>query len=534
MSIEKQATVKEPFWFILGGCVFVVLIGLIWLLTSVSFALDAQRKKVSKVQADLRAKESVQETKKEFESLSEKARRLEARREEVWKDAWNIQSDLMTWPGELQQHLGDAYFGDPIAEASWRDVYMNLYRQQYSDLADLVSPVLFKAPPAQDGSSIPDRKENWPAVLQWVRQWRPEFGPPTAEDMWLAQEDYWVQRELLKAIKEANDRVAQYELAEGAGMANTVQREYARQRFVNPYWQIDLVLADSGPRRVLKGKIKNLSPMRQLLTRVSYQVWFEDPQTARPSEEFTIQSEPIDANQEADLNFMIKDAEGERLSVELPITNQSATRLLGLAQVLDPATAPIKRIDRIEIGQHAHRTYDRRLYPAKQFGRVDIVMPSAQPTSADPMAGGGNSAVPAPTSSLRASNKTPHGLERLRYMLEPSHQCRQLPFGMVLLVDQAHVQDVLTALSNSKLRIQTTQVEWQRYRGQFKPPTTAKPIAQPMDTFSDPTKTTPRKPEEPKYALVQLAFYGVASLYERYPPRATTPTTTSENPMPEN
>ena len=43
---------------------------------------------------------------------------------------------------------------------------------------------------------------------------------------------------------------------------------------------------------------------------------------------------------------------------------------------------------------------------------------------------------------------------------------------MLLVIDQAHLQDVLTAVTNSKLRVQTTQVEWQHFpRGaSIKPP----------------------------------------------------------------
>ena len=44
-----------------------------------------------------------------------------------------------------------------------------------------------------------------------------------------------------------------------------------------------------------------------------------------------------------------------------------------------------------------------------------------------------------------------------------------MPIGMVLIVDQAHVQDVLTSFARSRLRFQITQVEWKRYRGSIQP-----------------------------------------------------------------
>jgi hypothetical protein len=57
-----------------------------------------------------------------------------------------------------------------------------------------------------------------------------------------------------------------------------------------------------------------------------------------------------------------------------------------------------------------------------------------------------------------------NGLDRNRY-LHVTEQCRHLPFGLLLIVDQANIPDVLTALANSKLRIQITQVQFQHARG---------------------------------------------------------------------
>src|SRR5262249_24851854 len=62
------------------------------------------------------------------------------------------------------------------------------------------------------------------------------------------------------------------------------------------------------------------------------------------------------------------------------------------------------------------------------------------------------------------SNLTPNGLERLRY-LDRTDQVRHMAIGMVLVVDQAHIQDVLRALANSRLRFQPTQYDWTRCHG---------------------------------------------------------------------
>ena len=52
-----------------------------------------------------------------------------------------------------------------------------------------------------------------------------------------------------------------------------------------------------------------------------------------------------------------------------------------------------------------------------------------------------------------------------RRHVEITPQVRRMPVGIVVIVDQAYIQDVLLAFANSSLRFQITQVTWQRFRG---------------------------------------------------------------------
>jgi hypothetical protein len=63
-----------------------------------------------------------------------------------------------------------------------------------------------------------------------------------------------------------------------------------------------------------------------------------------------------------------------------------------------------------------------------------------------------------------SGDSTPNGLRRDRY-LQTTETSRALPVGLVLIVDQSNIQDVLVALADSRLRIQTTQVAFQHVRG---------------------------------------------------------------------
>jgi hypothetical protein len=84
-----------------------------------------------------------------------------------------------------------------------------------------------------------------------------------------------------------------------------------------------------------------------------------------------------------------------------------------------------------------------------------MTAPSGLPSGVDPtMAGGANIA--------NSTDSTPNKLSRKRY-IDITPQVRRMPVGMVVIVDQAFIQDVLVALANSKLRFQTTQFDWNRF-----------------------------------------------------------------------
>src|ERR1019366_8825132 len=67
-----------------------------------------------------------------------------------------------------------------------------------------------------------------------------------------------------------------------------------------------------------------------------------------------------------------------------------------------------------------------------------------------------------PGGAQTPANKTPNlGLDRDRYLFV-TDQSRHLPLAMTLAVDQSHLNEILVALANSRLRFQTTQVEFRR------------------------------------------------------------------------
>lgn len=338
----------------------------------------------------------------------------------------------------------------------------------------------------------------------------------------------------------------------------------ARQRLRNPSWELDLLLERNDKQQLVlsaKSKIRNVHPGRRTLS--LYGVQFEINQKGDQAPvKLTIQGEPV--------AYGLGENDGTELKLPVGLPGFNDKEPLGATQVLDWYSSPIKRIDGIKLAYHSHRTTmsggtDALLKP-KNFGGAEQPPPGVTPPAAGKpgfpppvglprpgvVAGGEGEGQPAD------ATKTPNGLERNRY-LDVNDQVRRLPLGMVLVVDQAHIQDVLTAFSNSPLRMQPTQVQYQHIRGVgppvaepastedpkkpgFKPPTFP-PFKSPITPGKPPPGDGPRfplpggedegrpgiggRPGDPAPVgfdddpnLVQLTIYGIASLYERHPSRA--------------
>jgi len=247
-------------------------------------------------------------------------------------------------------------------------------------------------------------------------------------------------------------------------------------------------------------------------------------------------------------------------------------------QVFTWFTSPIKRLDRLEVGTtfaQSHRTAIRPLMPAKQFPIAAPEGGTATPpgeagSSLGPKGGGPGPMGPGPGGfgGPGGQGNAPQVLVNNRRYVDLSDQVRRLPIGMVLILDQTYVPDVLTALTNSRLRMWTTQVQWKHIPGYSVPPPPEEnvvatrpsggggpgpegpmgpgpmgpgslgpkpgggglgiPPMGPMGPMGpggmlgsgggsgyDPNAITIQ--DDPN--LVELSVYAIASLYERYPPK---------------
>ena len=144
-----------------------------------------------------------------------------------------------------------------------------------------------------------------------------------------------------------------------------------------------------------------------------------------------------------------------------------------------------------------------------------------------------------------------------------------MPVAIELIVDQGHIQDVIRALANSRLRFQNTQIQYERFRGTISlgepgPVAGEVPPGDPAALIGRRGSSRPRprgriesgpggrrgggpifgpgrgpggrqrgpRPipgenpaggeDEEDNNLVELTVYGLISLYEQYPPRVAT------------
>jgi hypothetical protein len=318
-------------------------------------------------------------------------------------------------------------------------------------------------------------------------------------------------------------------------------------RLANPYWLVDIQLArkPNGGHEV-RGTIHNRSGRRQLPP--SFEVRALEIAGAAT---FRIRDKALgDRVREKALEA------GEKGEFREDVPWTAPRQIASVRQALKWDDAPVKRVDRLEIGPTAHEQSDRtsallpvsqlKEYPFSRKAPPGTVAAAPPATPAPPAAPGVPGGVQPPVPFSDAGGATPpggqpgtivvrrsavHGVELSRYYQVSTETTmvpvRRIPVATVLIVDPAHINDVLAAFANSRLRIQTTLTAWHRVMAIEKPRWAADTAIRPE---SDPRTLTeisklpaaasktpdPSKRPTPKQesTLVELQVYGLATIYE--------------------
>jgi hypothetical protein len=233
-----------------------------------------------------------------------------------------------------------------------------------------------------------------------------------------------------------------------------------RFRFRNPDWELELILEKAPDGQYVvsgKSKLKNVNVSKRTLALNLAK--FTVLCGGREVTEITINEDWLPAGSTAEIK-----------QASRPFV-YDAGKQIDVRQDFTWATSPIKRVDAIEfpggVSFNSHRTANLALKPAAQFPlpKAEEAAAPAGPAGGGPMGGmAGGPKGEMGRGAATDTSKTPNGLIRDRY-ISVTDQVRHMPVALDLIVDQAHMQDVLTAVVNSRLRIQITQVQWRRIRG---------------------------------------------------------------------
>jgi len=365
-------------------------------------------------------------------------------------------------------YYSSKYFYDPLTDAEQR-VYVNNYKSQIHPILQIVDPVdargngtvqfngwLYKP------NEYPPEKAKFFTFVS--KEW--DANNFIFEEAWMAQEDLWIQRELFRMIRAANDDVAVCKAKIDGKPAEEGFKGFEGKDkpavFANPNFELKFEW-EEGDRLMVT--VKNMLPRRQKLD-VQFRVKFnKSPNIDLSSEVILLDGEPLDPN----------GTKKDSLKKEIPLEKGRIQRtgIYGVEQLLTWETAPVKRIDNVSIGSpsgeiaHSHKTYPQSSQPF----RKDPKKEEAVKTDAGPMGG-----IAAPKFGAGGGGEGQQGQANFgvngvlidRY-LEVSEQSRRLPVGLALIVDQDHIGRVLTAFNNSRLRFLTMQVLLNRYPQSVRP-----------------------------------------------------------------
>jgi hypothetical protein len=575
MKKDKDNLAKHQFWIVLGVGALVLLIW--WVTLSFSVGADVKKKRDEYTAAKNKYKPPADPKNKSFLTEWEtQEKSVQGLKSKVWDSAWQPQRDLMTWPAfdaGGQARYENAHFGDRLADGDRTEYKDKAYLEQFRSLDR------FLAPRETDPLFFPVEFKGGFASIIRPQVWKQT---PSNEECWLAQEDLWVKRELIAIVKDALDSIASCR-----EITTDADKKEGARRFRNLNWELKLLLAKGAGGKTLispKSTVKNVAASKRELPLAQHgnPLWFKLSQQGTEAVGLSIEGDPLAFDKEADVKKPVE-------------VGFDWTRPLKVEQVFDWYTSPIKRIDAVELGQAAqsHRTVKYglllgRISPKPEEEKKEDASGSGPLGTGSPMGGpppgmkvpgsvpgtSGPGEGGYPGGRQVSGNVTPNGLARERY-LQVTDQVRRLPVALAVVVDQSYKEDVLAAVARSRLVIQTTQMHWKHIPpiqptttseeeppasdtpspgpprpgqgtrppvgpglGSYKPPYGKPPVTGPgkpgfpMGTGGNPYETT-TVVDEGDRNLVEIAIYGIASLYERYPPKPPAdPSATKDQPAP--
>jgi hypothetical protein len=473
MKLDKETFVKHGFWFALGAFALLWLIGMIVLKFSAGSAVAKEREVYTN---SLKGITDVKNPKNEsfLTAWNKYAAAYEKEKDKVWEKAFLNQNPpdrpdlcVMTWPSGA---LADKhkYPDDPFTIRELDDYKVTVYPNQFAALETEFKPVFGPKGPVVLAGGL----ETMVPRVPWAKT-------PTPEEVWLAQEDFWVHRELLRTVRGALEAVGHFERV---GNPEKLADGKVQFHFKNKLWDVNLLLerSEAGGIRVSgQSTIKNIHPARRTMA-------LGNAAAGAAGLGLLLHSKPITPSNPG-FTFLVpgdpvafgETREFKQPSNRIDSVNFNKLEDIGLEQAFDVTTSPVKQVNLIAAPYNSHRTAkwplkQWELFKPKEEEGQDASGSGGADTRMVPGGPGGPGSGDAPggpgmMAMMGAGSKdvTLHGLVRNRY-LTANPYVRCMPVALVMIVDQSQLQDVEAAILNSRLRIQITQESWVRVHN-FRP-----------------------------------------------------------------
>ena len=240
--------------------------------------------------------------------------------------------------------------------------------------------------------------------------------------------------------------------------------------FRNYFWEMELTLS-RGPRQkyLLSGKITNIGKRRQPLG--AFRIYLDDSEGSVPTI-LALENEPLAVGQsypfkdrEVDNDVSIHGLHGveqvlnwqtaavkriDDLRIDYQSSRLASRALVQPRWVEKPAAA------------------DAAAAPGAVPGTAPGTAPAGLPGQERMMGAGGPGSTMLGFGSNAGQGLTKNGFTLARYF-DTNEQVRHMPVAMVVVVDEDFIHEFLGAFANCRLRIQTLQCHWHHIREKIKP-----------------------------------------------------------------
>src|SRR5262245_30051882 len=328
-KFDKEMMKKQHFWLLLIPLFIGLLLAWIGLFFGVADETSAKEAENKKAKDDIeKNKAQPKEMLKLYDVQKGELADLRGKR---WQEMWDLQQDIYDWPQALGTEqiakVKDQKFGTVIHDSSFLNAFRDHYSEEYKTIAEESAPLSFAG--------------GWQSVLRYVPKWTRN---PESEDVWLAAEDFWVQREIVRALAEVNKEAAKFTRVAPAPGATDDPRH---RTFENRIWRVELEIVDEKGATAIKGKLKNKTDRLQpfnVTNELVLKLWLSEDAT-KPFL-FPIEGVSWEGGKEDKITYVPK---------KHNVFEGNPRELFKVEQVFDVRTAPVKRVDALRLGYLSSR-----------------------------------------------------------------------------------------------------------------------------------------------------------------------------------